>query len=90
MERPAFISSAELLGLALEDIRDLLDVPDGGGTVTCPPADPGPDAREGGGPWREAPVACPPGGDELGERTAQWRALVARATEHQEVPDGCA
>ncbi|MFE2163573.1 MerR family transcriptional regulator [Streptomyces sp. NPDC059447] len=30
VERPAFISSAKLLGLALEDLRDLLDVRDAG------------------------------------------------------------
>ncbi|WP_328690182.1 heavy metal-responsive transcriptional regulator [Streptomyces phaeochromogenes] len=156
VERLAFISSAKLLGLALEDIRDLLDVRDDGVCAAvrarmvplvadriadadrraaeltafsarladvheqlagpAPSGACGPDCgctSEGGAPgpvlvelsparppapaqmsakagepWREAPVACTLGGDELEERTAQWRVLVARATEHQEVPDG--
>lgn len=155
VERLAFISSGKLLGLALEDIRDLLDVRDAGvcaavrarmvplvadriadadrraaeltafsarladvherlagpapsgacgpdcgctgsgvpGPVpvelspTRPPAT-SPAPAGAGESWRQAPVACTLGGDELGERTAQWRALIARATEHQEVPNG--
>ncbi|MDT9687422.1 MerR family DNA-binding transcriptional regulator [Streptomyces sp. P9(2023)] len=156
VERLAFISSAKLLGLALEDIRDLLDVRDEGvcaavrdrmvpmvadriadadrraaelaafsahlagvherlagpapagacgpdcgctsessapGPVLVelsPTRPPAPDSvpAEAGELWREAPVACTLNGDELGERTAQWQDLVARATTREEVPDG--
>ncbi|MGW6606073.1 heavy metal-responsive transcriptional regulator [Streptomyces sp. NPDC055036] len=154
VERLAFISSAKLLGLALEEIRELLDVreegvcasvrarmlplvadriqdtdgriaelrafaahlagvhadlsgpapaggcgPDCGCTttsataagpvpvpVTLSPARPatGPDAPT----WREAPVACTLGSVELGERTEQWRTLVARAERREEIDDG--
>ncbi|WP_327370702.1 MerR family transcriptional regulator [Streptomyces sp. NBC_01217] len=156
VERLAFISSAKLLGLALEDIRDLLDVRDAGvcaavrarmvplvadriadadrraGELTAfsarladvherlagpaPSGACGPDCgctsdneapgpvlvelsptrppatspvpAEAGESWRQAPVACTLGGDELGERTEQWRALIARATGREEVSDG--
>lgn len=156
VERLAFISSAKLLGLALEDIRELLEVRDEGVCAAvrdrmlpmvadriadadrraaelaafsahlagvheqlagpapagaCGPAcgctseseAPGPvlaelsptrlpapasAPAEGGESWREASVACTLGGDELGGRTAQWRALVTRATERREAPDG--
>ncbi|WP_407835947.1 heavy metal-responsive transcriptional regulator [Streptomyces sp. DSM 116496] len=154
VERLAFISSAKLMGLALEDIRDLLDVRDDGVCASvrarmvplvadriadadrraaemaafstylasvherlagpapagaCGPecgctsesAAPGPvlvelspsrphstAPAEAGESWREAPVACTLGGDELGERTAEWRALIDQATGRQEVPDG--
>ncbi|MEV7443030.1 MerR family transcriptional regulator [Streptomyces sp. NPDC091204] len=153
VERLAFISSGKLLGLALEDIRGLLDVrdagvcaavrarmvplvadriadaerrsaelaafsarladvhrqlsgpaPSGGCGSDCgctttaedqPPAR-GPvmvelSTRPRGAahePWREAPVACTLGGAELGERTAQWQALVAQATNREEIADG--
>ncbi|MCX5527323.1 heavy metal-responsive transcriptional regulator [Streptomyces bobili] len=151
VERLAFISSAKLLGLALEDIRDLLDVRDEGvcaavrarmvplvvgriadadrrsaelaafsarladvhrqlsgpapaggcgpdcGCTTTADEPPGPvlvdlsPTRPGDvtdEPWREAPVACTLGGSELGERTAQWQALVAQATGREDVVDG--
>ncbi|MET8747450.1 heavy metal-responsive transcriptional regulator [Streptomyces sp. NPDC004728] len=149
VERLAFISSAKLLGLALEEIRELLDVrekgvcasvrermvllvagrisetegriaelsafsahlaavhadlsgsaPDGGCGPDCGctigPAAAGPvpvtlsrtrpvPVAE---PWREAPVACTLGGPELEERTEQWRRLVGRAENREEIPDG--
>lgn len=153
VERLAFISSAKLLGLALEDIRDLLDVrdagvcaavrarmvplvsdriadadrrsaelaafsarladvhrqlsgpapaggcgPDCGCTTTNDQAQaPGPvlielsptrPAGPADEPWREMPVACTLGGAELGERTAQWQALITRATSREEIADG--
>ncbi|WP_030861965.1 MerR family transcriptional regulator [Streptomyces sp. NRRL F-2747] len=152
VERLAFISSGKLLGLALEDIRDLLDIRDAGvcaavrarmvplvadriadadrrsaelaafsarladvhrqlsgpapsggcgpdcGCTTAEdqPSAPGPvmvelSTRPRGAadePWREAPVACTLGGAELGERTAQWQALVTQATNREEVADG--
>lgn len=151
VERLAFISSAKLLGLALEDIRDLLDVRDAGvcaavrermlpliadritdadrraaelaafsarlaevhrelagpapaggcgpdcGCTPTPDQAPGPVLVElsptrppdvADEPWREAPVACTLDGAELGERTEQWRALVARASGREETGDG--
>ncbi|MFJ5546818.1 MerR family transcriptional regulator [Streptomyces sp. NPDC093225] len=153
VERLAFISSAKLLGLALEDIRDLLDVrdegvcaavrarmvplvagriadadrraaelaafsarladvhrqlsgpaPSGGCSPGCgcttteqaPAAGPvlvelsptRPNADAADEPWREAPVACTLDGAELGERTAQWQALITRATGREEITDG--
>ncbi|MFF4963222.1 heavy metal-responsive transcriptional regulator [Streptomyces sp. NPDC001222] len=156
VERLAFISSAKLLGLALEEIRDLLEIrqagvcasvrarmlpliadriadtdgriaellafsahlaavhielsgpaPDGAcgpdcdcTTTSTPQAGPvlvtlsptrpaadrtvGPDPEE----WRDAPVACTLGGAELGERTEQWRALVEKAEQREEITDG--
>ncbi|MGW9029517.1 heavy metal-responsive transcriptional regulator [Streptomyces sp. NPDC055722] len=148
MERLAFISSAKLLGLALEEIRDLLDVreegvcasvrarllplvadriqdtdgriaelrafathlagvhadlsgpapagacgPDCGCTtttapvpVTLSPTRPA-SARESDA-WRDAPVACTLGGTELGERTEQWRTLVAQVEQREEIDGG--
>ncbi|MCI4084757.1 heavy metal-responsive transcriptional regulator [Streptomyces sp. MMS21 TC-5] len=153
VERLAFISSAKLLGLTLEDIRDLLDVRDAGVCAAVRermvplvadriadadrrsaelaafsahlaevhrqlsgPAPSGgcgpdcgcttPDGRpQAAGqvlialsptrtqhateePWREAPVACTLDGAELGERTAQWRAMTAQATSREEITDG--
>ncbi|MFC9679030.1 heavy metal-responsive transcriptional regulator [Streptomyces sp. NPDC056948] len=152
VERLAFVSSAKLLGLALEEIRELLDVreegvcasvrarmlplvadriqatdgriaelrafaahlagvhadlsgpapagacgPDCGCTTTSAlAAGPVPvtlsPTRPASGPgaevWREAPVACTLGGAELGERTEQWRTLVARAERREEIDDG--
>ncbi|MEU1465815.1 heavy metal-responsive transcriptional regulator [Streptomyces sp. NPDC005727] len=152
VERLAFISSAKLLGLTLEGIRDLLDLredgvcasvrarmlpmiaeriretdgriaelrafsshlagvhaalsgpapagacdPDCGCTTpgaqgagpvpvtltpTRPASGPGPEA------WRDVPVACTLGSAELGERTAQWRALVAKADRCEEIDNG--
>ncbi|MGW1659456.1 hypothetical protein [Streptomyces atratus] len=38
--------------------------------------------------WREAPVACTLGGAELGERTEQWRTLVAKADRREDIEDG--
>lgn len=150
VERLAFISSAKLLGLALEEIHELLHVreegvcasvrarmlplvaeriaeadgrvaelrafaahltgvhadlsgpapagpcgPDCGCTMAGPaaagpvpialsPTRPSPAAE----PWRDAPVACTLTDAELGERTKQWRQLVARAEEREEIPDG--
>ncbi|MGP4087587.1 heavy metal-responsive transcriptional regulator [Streptomyces sp. KR55] len=151
VERLAFISSAKLLGLALEEIRDLLEVreegacasvrarmlplvadritdtdgriaelrafsarlagvhadlsgpapagacgPDCGCTTTSAPAvapvpvtlsptrPSGPDRET----WRDAPVACTLGGAELGERTEQWRVLVEKARQREEIDDG--
>ncbi|MPY32933.1 heavy metal-responsive transcriptional regulator [Streptomyces adustus] len=152
VERLAFISSAKLLGLALEEIRELLDVreegvcasvrarmltlvadriqdtdgriaelraftahlagvhaelsgpapagacgPDCGCTtastaaggpvpVTLSPTRPA--SGSGTEPWRDAPVACTLGGAELGERTEQWRTLVARAGRREEIDGG--
>ncbi|MEU6368993.1 heavy metal-responsive transcriptional regulator [Streptomyces sp. NPDC046931] len=157
VDRLAFISSAKLLGLALEEIRDLLDVreeglcasvrarmlalitdriketdlrvselrafsahlagvhtalsepapagacgPDCGCTTEVRPVGPVPvtlsPTRSVSGPaaaseperevWRDAPVACALGGAELGERTEQWRALVARADRREEIDEG--
>ncbi|MET7898866.1 heavy metal-responsive transcriptional regulator [Streptomyces mirabilis] len=152
VDRLAFISSAKLLGLALEEIRDLLDVreegvcasvrarmlplvadrirdtdgriaelrafsahlagvhadlsgpaptgacgPDCGCTTTsAPAAGPVPvtlsPTRPASGPepeaWRDTPVACTLGGTELGERTEQWRTLVAKAERREEIGDG--
>ncbi|GLV95111.1 MULTISPECIES: MerR family transcriptional regulator [Streptomyces] len=151
VERLAFISSAKLLGLALEDIRALLDVRDAGVCAAvrarmvplvadriadadrraaelaafsarladvhrqlsgpAPAGGCGPDcgctATEDqvpgpvlvelsptrpqdtvGEPWREVPVACTLGSADLGERTAQWQALVAQASERETIPEG--
>ncbi|MBT2468217.1 heavy metal-responsive transcriptional regulator [Streptomyces sp. ISL-66] len=153
VERLAFISSAKLLGLALEDIRELLDVRDAGVCAAvrarmvplvsdriadadrrsaelaafsarladvhrqlsgpAPAGGCGPDcgcttdgdkAQASGPvlielsptrpqdaadePWRQAPVACTLGGAALGERTAQWQALIAQATSREEIADG--
>ncbi|WP_236246997.1 heavy metal-responsive transcriptional regulator [Streptomyces sp. CC210A] len=150
VERLAFISSAKLLGLALEEIRELLDVreegvcasvrarmlpliadritqtdgriaelrafsghlagvhtdlsgpapagacgPDCGCTTTgTPAAKPVPIVLSptrldrGTEPWRDVPVACTLGGAELGERTEQWRTLVGKAEDREEIPDG--
>lgn len=156
VDRLEFISSAKLLGLALEEIRDLLDVraegvcasvrsrmlplvadrlretdgrmhqlrafaahlaavhgqlagpapagacgPDCGcttassrtaGPVPVPLAPTRPASWPASGPgeeaWRDAPVACTLGGAELGERTGQWRALVARADRCEKIDDG--
>lgn len=151
VDRLAFISSAKLLGLALEEIRDLLDGreegvcssvrarmlplvedriretdgriaelraftghlagvhaelsepapagacgPDCGCTsagtspagpvpVTLSPTRSAPD-REGS--WRDAPVACTLDGAELGERTEQWRTLVAKAGRREAIDEG--
>lgn len=127
LERLAFISSAKLLGLALEDIRDLLDVREQGvcasvrsqmlllvidrmrdadGKVAkmrtfsdrlaevraalsgpAPAGDCGPDC---GCITNEAskPVACTLNSSELGERTEEWRALVADAQRREELDDG--
>ncbi|MGV9245388.1 heavy metal-responsive transcriptional regulator [Streptomyces sp. NPDC003710] len=156
VEQLAFISSAKLLGLALEEIRDLLDVreegvcasvrarmlplvadritdtdgriaelrafsahlaavharlsgpaptgacgPDCGCTTTsaqtagpvpvnlsptrpasAPASGPEPEA------WRDAPVACTLGGADLDERIEQWRTLVAKAEQREEIDDG--
>src|SRR5262249_20350486 len=38
--------------------------------------------------WRDAPVACTLGRAELGERTEQWRMLVAKADRREEIADG--
>ncbi|MEV6593146.1 hypothetical protein [Streptomyces acidicola] len=38
--------------------------------------------------WRDVPVACTLGGVELGERTEQWRTLVAKAERREEIGDG--
>ncbi|GAA5004849.1 MerR family transcriptional regulator [Actinopolymorpha pittospori] len=156
VERLAFISSAKLLGLALEEIRGLLDIreegvcasvrarmlplvadrikdtddriaelrtfsaylagvhgvlsgpapagacgPDCGCTAsgarpagpvpvtfsaTRPASDPTPEPEREA--WRAAPVACTLGGAELGERTEQWRTLVAKADRREEIDDG--
>ncbi|ONI49980.1 MULTISPECIES: heavy metal-responsive transcriptional regulator [unclassified Streptomyces] len=150
VERLAFISSAKLLGLALEEIRDLLDVREEGvcasvrarmlpliasriqdtdsraaelrafsahladvhtalsgpapesacgpdcGCTTAPAAGPVPVTlsltRPAPGPaeeaWRDAPAACTLGGAELGERTEQWRTLVAKAEQREDIKDG--
>ncbi|MEV4558210.1 heavy metal-responsive transcriptional regulator [Kitasatospora sp. NPDC049285] len=156
VERLGFISSAKLLGLPLEEIRELLDVreqgvcapvrgrmralvadriadtdariaeltafssrlaavhaalegpapaggcgPDCGCTTTAAPAGTGPVAvdlsptrtasESGAGEgeeWRRAPVACTLGGDQVGERSAQWRQLVAEAVRREKIPDG--
>ncbi|PYC87618.1 heavy metal-responsive transcriptional regulator [Streptomyces tateyamensis] len=156
VERLEFISSAKLLGLPLEEIRELLDVREQG---ACAPvrsrirelvagriADThariaeltafaarlaavhgdlaGPAPAGGCGPdcgcttadtaatapgravavdlsptrttadspvdeaWRRTPVACTLDGGGLGERTAQWRELVAKAELREEIPDG--
>ncbi|WP_328688118.1 heavy metal-responsive transcriptional regulator [Streptomyces phaeochromogenes] len=155
VERLAFISSAKLLGLALEEIRELLQVreegvcasvraqmlpliaariteadgriaelrafsgrlagvhadlsgpapegacgPDCGCTTSAGTAAAGPvlvelsptptplgPARESDA-WRQAPVACTLNGAELGERTAQWSALVGRAEQRADIPNG--
>ncbi|MDT0469739.1 heavy metal-responsive transcriptional regulator [Streptomyces gibsoniae] len=156
VDRLALISSAKLLGLALEEIRTLLDIreegvcasvrarmlpliadqiretdrriaelrafsahlaevhadlsgpapagacgPDCGCTTaevrsvgpvpvtlspTRPMTGPAPEAERGA--WRDAPVACTLGGAELGERTEQWRTLVAKADRREEIADG--
>ncbi|MFC8536707.1 MerR family DNA-binding protein [Streptomyces sp. NPDC057249] len=39
-------------------------------------------------PWRDAPVACTLGGAELGEQTEQWRRLVGKAEQREEIDDG--
>lgn len=38
--------------------------------------------------WRDAPAACTLGGAELGERTEQWRTLVAKAEQREDIEDG--
>ncbi|MGW4895821.1 heavy metal-responsive transcriptional regulator [Kitasatospora sp. NPDC004240] len=149
VERLAFISSAKLLGLALEEIRELLDLREEGvcasvrarmlplladrigdteqriaelrafaahlaavhGELSAPAPEGacGPDcgcttngargpvpvtlspSRAITGPteaWREAPVTCSLDGAALGERTRQWRELVAGAERREEIPDG--
>lgn len=153
VERLAFISSAKLLGLALEEIRELLDVreegvcasvrarmlplvaarimetdgriaelrafsdrlagvhidlsgpapegacgPDCGCTTGAGAATPGPVMVEllpnrpapvqDSEAWRQAPVACTLAGAELGERTEQWRTLVAKAERRENIPEG--
>ncbi|MFB7327109.1 heavy metal-responsive transcriptional regulator [Streptomyces sp. NPDC056190] len=151
VERLAFISSAKLLGLALEEIRELLSVreegvcasvrarilplvadriqdtdgriaelrafsghlaavhaalsgpapkgacgPDCGCTTTTQAAGPVPvtlsPTRPASRPqeeaWRDAPVACTLAGAELGKRTEQWRTLLAKADQHEEIDDG--
>lgn len=151
VERLGFISSAKLLGLALDEIRELLDVREEGvcaslrarmlplvaaritetdGRIAelrafsdrltgvhadlsgpAPEGACGPDCgctttTEAPGPvpvllsptrpvpeqepdaWRQAPVACTLSGAELGERTEQWRTLIARAERREDIPDG--
>ncbi|MEU8840502.1 heavy metal-responsive transcriptional regulator [Streptomyces roseus] len=151
VERLAFISSAKLLGLSLEEIRELLGVreegvcssvrarmlplvsgriaetdgriadlrafsahlvgvhadlsgpapagpcgPDCGCTTTGPVPAAGPVPIElwptrlsaEAEPWREVPVACTLGRAELGERTAQWQQLAAKATGREEIDGG--
>ncbi|MGW5362906.1 MerR family transcriptional regulator [Actinopolymorpha pittospori] len=156
VERLAFISSAKLLGLPLEEILGLLDVREEGvcasvrarmvplvadrindtddriaelrtfsayladvhgalagpapagacgpgcgcTTTSARPAGPGPMTLPATRPtscpapeperaaWRDAPVACTLGGAELGERTKQWRTLVAKAEGREEIDDG--
>ncbi|MFC9891919.1 heavy metal-responsive transcriptional regulator [Streptomyces pilosus] len=65
--------------------RTTRDQPPGPVLIEPSPTPPGDVAGE---PWREAPVACTLGGSELGERTAQWQALVAQATGREDVTDG--
>jgi DNA-binding transcriptional MerR regulator len=151
VERLAFISSAKLLGLALEEIRELLDVreegvcasvrarmlplvadrirdadgriaelrafsahlagahtvlsgpapagacgPDCGCTTSVPQVGPVPVTLSPTRPtsgsereaWRDAPVACTLGGAELGERIEQWRTLIGKAEQREEIDDG--
>ncbi|MGW3661028.1 heavy metal-responsive transcriptional regulator [Streptomyces sp. NPDC005151] len=150
VERLAFISSAKVLGLPLEEIRDLLGVweqgvcaavrarmlplvadriadadrrlaeltafsdrltevhgqlsgpaPEGacgpGCGCTGETAGPGPvavtlsptrPAAEEEEAWRQAPVACTLFAGQLGQRTGQWRALMAKTSGRQEIPDG--
>ncbi|MET8517055.1 hypothetical protein [Streptomyces sp. NPDC005077] len=38
--------------------------------------------------WRDVPVACTLGGAEFGERTVQWRTLVAKTEQREEIDDG--
>jgi DNA-binding transcriptional MerR regulator len=38
--------------------------------------------------WRDAPVACTLTGSEQGERTGEWRRLLASALTHESVPGG--
>ncbi|MFI1730992.1 heavy metal-responsive transcriptional regulator [Streptomyces acidicola] len=156
VDQLAFISSAKLLGLALEEIRDLLDVREEGvcasvrnrmlplvadrirdtdGRIAelrafsahlagvhadlsgpAPAGACGPDCgcttttAQAAGPvpvslsptrpvsgsasdsepeaWRDAPVACTLGGADLDERIEQWRTLVAKAEQREEIDDG--
>ncbi|MGP4048994.1 MerR family transcriptional regulator [Streptomyces sp. 2A115] len=55
--------------------------------VTLSPTRPDP-VEPAGQAWKTAPVACTLGGAELGERTGQWQALVARATGREDIEDG--
>lgn len=148
VQRLAFISSAKVLGLPLEEIRDLLDVWEQGVCAAvrermlplvaeriadadrrqaelaafstrlaevheqlsspAPAGGCGPDCgctTTASGPvpvtlsrtrpdetaaetWRDAPVACTLDGPSLGERTAQWQRITARATDRQDTNDG--
>ncbi|UVS80516.1 Mercuric resistance operon regulatory protein [Actinokineospora sp. UTMC 2448] len=63
--------------------------PDCGCMATVPGAVPPTRPEETAGePWRDVPVACTLDGPDLGERTAQWQRLTARATDRRAVPDG--
>ncbi|MER5500521.1 MULTISPECIES: MerR family transcriptional regulator [unclassified Streptomyces] len=150
VERPAFISSAKMLGSALEEIRELLDVREEGvcasvrarmlplvtdrtmetdgrisglrafsahlaavhaelsGPAAAGACGPGCGCATTGAPatgpvpmmpsptrldrvmesWRDAPVARTPGDTEMDERTEQWRALIGKAEQREEIPDG--
>jgi DNA-binding transcriptional MerR regulator len=151
VERLAFISSAKVLGLPLEEIRDLLGVweqgvcasvrermlplvaeriadadrrqaelaafaarlagvherlstpapaggcgPDCGCTttasgpvpVTLSRTRPDETAVVAEEPWRDVPVAGTLDGPGLGERTAQWQRITARATDRRDTTDG--
>jgi DNA-binding transcriptional MerR regulator len=85
VERLGFISSAKLLGLALEEIRDLLGEPQAR-PLPSPRTRPRPGTGEEA--WHDAPVACTLGPAELGVRTRQWRALVSQASRREEAGDG--
>lgn len=54
--------------------------------MTLPPTRPTAGSDEEA--WRDTPVACTLGGAEFGERTEQWRSLVARADRREEIGDG--
>jgi DNA-binding transcriptional MerR regulator len=87
---------AELAAFAarLAEVHDRLAGPAPAGACgprcgcTTGPAEAAEAAEEEPEAWRRAPVVCTLATGRLGERTERWRALVARAADRDEIPDG--